>query len=73
MDYFVDLGVDTIRLSPFYSSPRVDSGNDILNHTDIDLIYGDFDDFDELINEAHEKGIINLLKFFFLNVIVIYL
>lgn len=52
----MDLGVDTIRLGPIYSSPLIDSGYDITNHTDIDPIFGDFNDFYELVHEAHKKG-----------------
>ncbi|KAJ8673179.1 hypothetical protein QAD02_004441 [Eretmocerus hayati] len=57
LDYLDDLGVDAIRLGPIFASAGVDSGYDILNHTDIDDTYGDFDDFDELVDEAHKKGL----------------
>ncbi|OXU16792.1 hypothetical protein TSAR_002623 [Trichomalopsis sarcophagae] len=57
LDYFVEIGVDTIRLSPIYSSPMIDAGYDVLNHTDIDPIYGDFNDFYELIHKAHKRAL----------------
>lgn len=34
----------------------IDAGYDVLNHTEIDPIFGDFNDFYELIHEAHKRG-----------------
>ncbi len=56
LDYFVDLGVETLWLTPFYKSPQFDTGYDIANYTDIDPIFGTFDDFDELVKEMKKRG-----------------
>ena len=57
LDYLQKLGVDAIWLTPFYVSPQVDNGYDVANYTAIDPAYGTLDDFDELVAEAHARGI----------------
>ena len=57
LDYLKTLGIDAIWLTPFYISPQVDNGYDVANYTAIDPAYGTLDDFDELVAEAHERGI----------------
>jgi alpha-glucosidase len=62
LDYLNDgtsgsLGVDAVWLSPFYPSPLADFGYDISDYQDVDPVYGTLDDFDELITEAHRRGI----------------
>ena len=59
MDYFVDLGVETIWLSPIYKSPTADFGYDISDFQDIDPIFGTLDDFRDLVAAIHERGIMN--------------
>ncbi|TDD69933.1 alpha-glucosidase [Jiangella aurantiaca] len=61
LPYLADLGVDGIWLTPCYPSPQYDHGYDIENHTDIDPAYGDLDDFDQLVAEAHRLGLRVLL------------
>ena len=51
------LGVDAIWLSPIYPSPGLDLGYDVSDHEHIDPLYGTEDDFDELVAEAHRRGI----------------
>ncbi len=51
------LGVDCIWLSPFYPSPQADFGYDVVNHRDVDPIYGSLADFDRLVAEAHRRGL----------------
>ncbi len=51
------LGVDAIWLSPFYPSPLADFGYDISEYQDVDPVYGTLADFDELVAEAHRRGI----------------
>ncbi|HBQ67323.1 MAG TPA: alpha,alpha-phosphotrehalase, partial [Leclercia adecarboxylata] len=51
------LGIDAIWLTPFYISPQVDNGYDVANYISIDPAYGTLDDFDELVAEAHKRGI----------------
>ncbi|HEX5013341.1 MAG TPA: alpha-amylase family glycosyl hydrolase [Candidatus Limnocylindrales bacterium] len=51
------LGVDGIWLSPFYPSPMADFGYDVSDYCDVDPAYGTLADFDELVREAHARGI----------------
>lgn len=57
LDYFVDLGVDIIWLTPFYPSPLVDNGYDISDYESVDPRFGDIDDFKLLVSLAHDKGL----------------
>ncbi|MGM0374906.1 MAG: alpha-amylase family glycosyl hydrolase, partial [Chloroflexota bacterium] len=58
LDYLGDtLGVDALWLSPFYPSPMKDFGYDVSNYVDVDPLFGDLDDFDELLTKAHQRGI----------------
>jgi alpha-glucosidase len=51
------LGVDAIWLSPFYRSPMADYGYDVADYRDVDPIFGSLADADELVREAHARGI----------------
>jgi alpha-glucosidase len=51
------LGVDAIWLSPFYPSPMADFGYDVANYTDVDPLFGDLATFDELVAQAHRRGL----------------
>ena len=57
LDYLADLGVDALWLSPFYPTPDADFGYDISDHVDVDPRFGTLDDFDNLVEESHKKGI----------------
>ena len=57
LDYLADLGVDVIWLSPVYRSPQDDNGYDIADYRDIDPMFGTLDDMDELIAQAHRRGL----------------
>src|SRR4028118_1641962 len=57
LDHLVWLGVDAIWLSPFYRSPMADFGYDVSDHCDVDPVFGTLDDFDRLLEEAHERGL----------------
>ena len=61
LDHLVDLGVDAFWLSPIYPSPLADFGYDISNYTAIDPVFGTMDDFDQLVREAHGRGLKLLL------------
>ena len=56
LDYLHWLGVETIWLSPFYSSPQTDFGYDISDHYDISPEYGTLADCRRLIDEVHARG-----------------
>ena len=49
--------MDAVWLSPFFKSPMKDMGYDVSNYTDIDPLFGNMDDFDELITRAHEYNL----------------
>jgi trehalose-6-phosphate hydrolase len=57
LDYLNKLGVDVIWLTPIYKSPQRDNGYDISDYYSIQEEYGTMEDFDRLLNEAHERGI----------------
>ena len=57
LDHLVELGVDVIWLSPVYTSPMDDNGYDIANYQDIDPLFGTLEDMDELLAQAHRRGI----------------
>ncbi len=57
LDYIKDLGVDAIWLSPIYPSPDADFGYDVADYTGIDSKYGSMQDFDLLIEEAHQRDL----------------
>ena len=57
LEYFRWLGVDAIWISPFYRSPMHDGGYDVSDYCDVDPLFGTLDDFDRLVEEAHELGI----------------
>jgi alpha-glucosidase len=51
------LGVDAVWLSPIFPSPMADFGYDISDYTGIDPLFGTMDDFDALVEAAHESGL----------------
>ena len=57
LDYLEDLGVDVIWLCPVYKSPQDDNGYDISDYQSIDPLFGTLDDMDELLDDAHSRGI----------------
>lgn len=57
LSYIADLNVDAIWLSPFFTSPMKDFGYDVSDYRDVDPIFGTLEDFDKLINKAHQLGL----------------
>ena len=57
IDYFKELGIDAIWITPFYESPKVDNGYDISNHRAVDPAFGSMDDFEELILKTSQCNI----------------
>ncbi len=57
LDYLQDLGVTAIWLLPFYPSPLRDDGYDIADYTDVNPDCGTLADFDQLLEEAHRRGL----------------
>ncbi|MEC1524250.1 alpha,alpha-phosphotrehalase [Neobacillus niacini] len=57
LDYLKELGVDVLWLTPIYKSPQRDNGYDISDYFNIQEEYGTMADFDQLLAEAHKRGI----------------
>lgn len=61
LEYIRDLGFETIWISPFYPSPLADHGYDITDYDGVAPEYGTMEDLDELLEEAHRRGLKVLL------------
>ena len=57
LDYLQDLGVNAVWLSPCYKSPNADNGYDISDYRDIMDEFGTLDDWKEMIEGLHARGI----------------
>ncbi len=57
LGYLKELGINVIWMSPVYKSPNDDNGYDISDYQDIMPEFGTMEDFDQLLQEAHEHGI----------------
>jgi len=57
LDYLKELGINVIWLSPVYKSPNDDNGYDISDYYDIMDEFGTMADFDQLLDQAHQRGI----------------
>ena len=63
LDHVQTLGVDTIWLSPIFASPMKDFGYDVSDYIDIHPDFGTLETVDELIDQAHQRGLRLLLDF----------
>ena len=57
LEYVKSLGVDAIWLTPFYPSPQKDHGYDVAGYVDVNPEYGTLEDFDRLVQRAHDLGL----------------
>lgn len=57
LDYLKELGIDVIWLSPVYQSPGDDNGYDISDYRAILEEFGTMEEFDRMLQAAHERGI----------------
>lgn len=62
LDYLVELGINCLWLTPIFPSPSY-HGYDATSFFDINPRLGDQEDFKELIEEAHARGIRVLMDF----------
>ena len=60
LDYFTELGVNALLLNPIYKS---NGGYDVENYTSIDTLFGNMDDFENLLKNAKEKGLKIIMDF----------
>lgn len=56
LDYIKKLGIDAIWLSPIYDLPNDDNGYDIRDYKKIMDEFGTMEDFDQLLDEVHNRG-----------------
>lgn len=56
IDYFYDLGVDVLWLSPIFESPQADMGYDVSDFQKIYAPYGTIEDVDALMLACHDRG-----------------
>jgi maltose alpha-D-glucosyltransferase/alpha-amylase len=57
LDYLQELKINAIWLMPFFPSPLRDDGYDIADYHSVHPSYGTLEDFRELLDAAHERGI----------------
>lgn len=57
LDYLKLLGIDAIWLTPVYQSPMIDNGYDISDYYAINPDFGTMADFEQLLEQAHQRGI----------------
>ncbi|MBE9187627.1 maltose alpha-D-glucosyltransferase [Microcoleus sp. LEGE 07076] len=57
LDYLQNLGVTAIWVLPFFPSPLRDDGYDTSHYTTVNPIYGTLEDFKNLLEAAHQRGI----------------
>ncbi|MEM8849866.1 MAG: alpha-glucosidase [Pseudomonadota bacterium] len=57
LPHVAELGADCIWLSPIFRSPQADMGYDVSDYLDVDPRFGTLDDFDRLIETAHDLGL----------------
>jgi maltose alpha-D-glucosyltransferase / alpha-amylase len=63
LDYIAWLGVDCLWIPPFYTSPLRDGGYDVADYVDIQPEVGTIDDFKDLLDAAHARGIRVIVDF----------
>ena len=61
LDYIKSLGVDGIWFSPIFPSPNADYGYDISDYKNIHPDYGTLEQFQKVLDRAHELGLKVLL------------
>lgn len=57
LTYLKNLGVSALWLTPIYPSPQIDNGYDVSDYCAINPDYGTLEDFDELVDKAHQLGL----------------
>lgn len=57
------LGIDAIWFSPIFKSPMADMGYDVSDYCSIDPLFGTLDDFRELVEKSHDRGVNVMVDF----------
>ncbi|WP_412102737.1 alpha-amylase family glycosyl hydrolase [Plantactinospora sp. KLBMP9567] len=55
------LGIDAIRITPWFDSPPRDAGHDVADCRAVHLRYGSTEEARELVEECHPAGILGIL------------
>ncbi|XP_039296338.1 maltase 2 [Nilaparvata lugens] len=63
LDYFVESGIKTFWVSPIFKSPMADLGYDVSDFESINNLFGNMEDFKELMKAVREKGLRILMDF----------
>ena len=63
LNHFVDVGIETIWLSPIYKSPMKDFGYDISDFKDVDPTFGTIEDFKSLMAKAEDLQLNVIMDF----------
>ncbi len=63
LDYLEKLGVNLLWITPFFKSPMDDNGYDISDYMQVDPRFGTNEDLDELLKQAHLRGMFVLFDF----------
>ena len=61
LDHLQWLGIDAIWLSPVFPSPMADFGYDVSDYINIHPLFGNLEDFEELLYAVHARGMKLLL------------
>ncbi|MBC7275558.1 alpha-amylase family protein [Nocardioides sp.] len=54
LDHVKELGASAVWLQPFYRTPDLDGGYDVIDHIEVSDRYGTLDDFDDLMARAKD-------------------
>jgi oligo-1,6-glucosidase len=57
LDYLQSLGITMVWMNPFFESPLVDNGYDVSDYRAILPRYGTMEDFQQMLDGMHERGI----------------
>ena len=57
LPYLADLGVDSVWITPFYTSPQNDHGYDVADYREVDRLFGSLEEFDSMLAKAHDLGL----------------
>ncbi|XP_078001217.1 amino acid transporter heavy chain SLC3A1-like [Glandiceps talaboti] len=63
IDYLQDIGVNAIWMNSVYKSPQVDNGYDVSDYYDVDPLFGDVSQFQNLLSTLKDKGLRVILDF----------
>jgi alpha-glucosidase len=55
--HVAEIGADAIWISPFFASPMKDFGYDVSDYKQVDPLFGNLGDFEDLLAEAHRLGL----------------